>query len=401
MCSPFVSKNKVSVTSIHNIVDAVANPNTPWRTLKGLDIVCNEEGPLYVTGNASVIFTAFHNGQKKILKCYTSHNPYLRAIYGKEFRPAELCVSDIAGRRFWVDCLLSDYIEGVTLHEKLCQKLSSEELQHLAESFDAMATVLLAEERAHGDIKPENIIVCPDGEFRPIDWDAAFVPALQGRQALETGTAAYQHPLRTTALFDKHIDDYSIAFLSTLLHAYAAVPDMAEYYRQHHQPQIHPREIYRSRLDYNYVRNILSGSTMQGDWLHTVMDMFAERCMPRQYHIARMLHDSSPQLFLLQRLFSVPETLPCYDEEQMEANVWHGLWGYSTDAGWAIAPLFDECNDPREGVLQVRLAEYKHLLRCNGEKIATVKASTKVKIRHGVISLSHSSQESPFKEIIL
>jgi predicted Ser/Thr protein kinase len=389
------------VTSIHDIVDAVANPYTPWRTLKELDIVCDNEGPLFITGNASVIFTAHHQGQKKILKCYTRHNPYLGAIYGKEFHPAELCVSDITGRRYWVDCLLTDYIEGVSLHEKLCQSLTPEELHHLAEAFDQMAAALLDNERAHGDIKPENIIVCPDGELRLVDWDAAFVPVLQGRQSLETGTAAYQHPLRTTALFDKHIDDYSIAFLSTLLHAYAAAPEMAEYYRQHHQPQIHPREIYRSRLNYNCVRNILRGTAEQGDWLHTVTGMFAERCMPRQYHIARMLRDSSPQLFLLKRLFDMPEILDSYDEEQIEANVWHGLWGYSTDAGWVVAPLFDECNDPREGILQVRLAEHKHLLRCNGERIATVKATDKVRIQHGVISLHHSSGEPPFEEIIL
>ncbi len=389
------------MTNIHNIVYAVANPYTHWRTLKELDIVRSEEGPHFVTGNASVVFTAFHNGRKKILKCYTRHNPYLGAIYGKEFHPTELCVSDITGRRFWIDCLLTDYIEGVTLHERLCQELSAEELKHLAEAFDRMAAALLHNERAHGDIKPENIIVCPDGELRAIDWDAAFVPALQGRPAIETGTVSYQHPLRTTALFDKHIDDYSIAFLSTLLHAYATVPEMAEYYRQYHQPQIHPREIYHSRIGYNYVRNVQSGEHCPGDWWHKVLDMFAARCMPRQYHIARMLRDSSPQLFLLQRIFSAPATLPTYDKEQMEANVWHGLWGYSTDAGWAIAPLFDECNDPREGVLQVRLAEYKHLLRCNGERIATVSASTKVKIRKGVIYLSHSSQEPPFKEIIL
>jgi hypothetical protein len=176
---------------------------------------------------------------------------------------------------------------------------------------------------------------------------------------------------------------------------------MAKYYRQHHQPQIHPRQIYRSRLGYNYVRNITSGTAEQDDWLHTVLNMFAEHCMPRQYHIARMLRDSSPQLFLLKRLFDIPEILTSYDEAQIAANVWHGLWGYSTDAGWVIAPLFDECNDPKGGVLQVRLADYKHLLRCNGEKIATVKASDKVKIHHGVISLHHSSEESPFKEIIL
>ena len=87
-----------------------------------------------------------------------------------------------------------------------------------------MAVGLLDREYAHGDLKPENIIVTPDGDMRAIDWDAAFTPELAGNPAPETGTAAYQHPLRTNELFDKHIDDYSIAMLSTMLHAAASTP---------------------------------------------------------------------------------------------------------------------------------------------------------------------------------
>ena len=387
--------------SIANIVDAVANHYTPWRTLRRMEVVCIDGRPKYITGNASVIFTLTIQGQKKILKCYTRHNPHLKSIYGDKFLPAELCVSDIMGRRHWVDCLLTDYIEGVTLHETLCQRLTSEELQNLATAFDTMAIELLEKEHAHGDIKPENIIVCPDGVMRAIDWDAAFVPALSGNKALEIGTAAYQHPMRSIELYDKHIDDYSIAYISTMLHAYAAMPERAEYYRQHHQPQLHPRDIYRTRLNYNYVRNTSGDSNGKADWLAQVMDMFASRCMARQYHIARMLRDNTPQLFSLKRIFTHIETLSTYDPDQMEANVWHGLWGYSSDKGWVIEPLFDECYDPKEGVLQVRLAEYKHLLRSNGEIFATAPASTKIKIRHGVATFTACDQPQPYEEIIL
>ena len=381
--------------SIANIVSAVANPYTPWRTLGRVDVVSDAGIPVYFTGNASVIFTVMWQERKRVLKCYTRHNPYLKEIYGKEFFPAELCVSDIMGRRYWIDCLLVDYIEGVTLHEKLCQPLTSAELQSLATAFDTMACRLLEKEYAHGDLKPENIIVGPDGTMRAIDWDAAFVPSFKGRVAQEIGTAAYQHPLRNTELFDKHIDDYSIAYLSTMLHAYAAQPDMAQYYVVNHHPQQHPRDIYRTRLSYRYVGQ----PSAKADWLDAVLDMFSVRCMARQYHIARMLRDNTPQLFSLKRLFTPLQTLPT--TEDMEANVWHGLWGYSTAKGWIIEPLFDECYDPRDGALQVRLGEYKHLLRCNGEIIVTTAASTRIKIRHSVVYLTAHNEDKPYKEIIL
>ena len=381
--------------SIANIVSAVANPYTPWRTLGGIDVVYNGDMPLYFTGNASVIFTVFWQGQKKVLKCYTRRNPYLKAIYGKRFLAGELCVSDIMGRRHWVDCLLSDYIEGVTLHEKLCQSLTHTELSAIATAFDLMACNLLEQEFAHGDLKPENIIVCPDGQMKAIDWDAAFVPALSGNKAQETGTTAYQHPLRNMELYDKHIDDYSIAYLSTILHAYAANPDMAKFYQQNHHPQQHPRDIYRTRLNYKHI----SSASTTPDWLDTILDMFAARGMARQYHVARMLRDSAPQLFSLRRIFTPLDTIPATND--MEANVWHGLWGYSNDKGWVIEPLFDECYDPRDGVLQVRLGQYKHLLKYNGEIITTTAASTKIKIRHSVAYLTLPNEDKPFSEIIL
>ena len=383
------------VTSIANIVSAVANPYTPWRTLDGITVVYEKDMPLYFTGNSSVIFTAFWQGQKKVLKCYTRHNPHLKAIYGSKFLPAELCVCDIMGRRHWVDCLLTDYIEGVTLHEKLCQNPTPDELKSLAISFDLMARDLLGKELAHGDLKPENIIVCANGEMQAIDWDAAFVPALSGNTAQETGTAAYQHPMRDSKLYDKHIDDYSIAYLSTMLHAYATQPEMAQYYSLHQHPQQHPRDIYRKRRYYRCIND----SPSAPDWLDSVLDLFASRCMTRQYHVARMLRDDIPQLFLFQRIFTPIETTPPTDN--MEADVWHGLWGYNNEKGWVIEPLFDECYDPMYGVLLVRLGEYKHLLKSDGEIIITTAASTKIKIRHSVAYLIAPNENKPFKEIIL
>lgn len=52
-----------------------------------------------------------------------------------------------------------------------------------------------------------------------------FLPVFAGEKSPELGTAAYQHPGRTAEDFDASIDDYSIATISTTLHALALEPD--------------------------------------------------------------------------------------------------------------------------------------------------------------------------------
>ena len=379
------------VTSINDIVDALASPYTQWRTLRDVEVVCRDGMPEYFTGNASVILRIKLKGADKILKCYTRRNPNLQAIYGKDFHPAELGVSNILGQRHWVDCLVTDYIEGVTLHEMLCKPLSQDDLQELATAFDRFAADLLTKEYAHGDLKPENIIVCDDGTMRAIDWDAAYIPSLNGIRALETGTAAYQHPLRTTELYDKHIDDYSIAFISTLLHIYATEPAQAEYYRQHNEPQVHPRQITQTKPNYNFVHHLHLGAKPELNWLDATLDLFASRCMARQYRIARLLRDNTPQLFSLKRLFLLPPTT--HSSHSIEANVLHGLWGYSTDGKWVIAPYYDECNDPKEELLQVRLGNYQHLLSLEGKRLLTLPATARVRIREYNVIITQDGKE--------
>lgn len=379
------------MTSINDIVDALSNPYTPWRTLRGVEVVCRDDMPEFFTGNASVIFRVRHEGKLKLLKCYLRHNPHLQTIYGAEFHPSEIGVSNIFGQRHWIDCLLTDYINGTTLHEALCSPLTANQLREIAERFDRFATDLLEKEYAHGDLKPENIILCDDGTVRAIDWDAAYYPSLQGRRATETGTAAYQHPMRTTELYDKHIDDYSIAFISTLLHIYASDEEQAEYYRQHHEPQVHPREITQSRQNYNFVHRLHIGTEPERNWLDNALDYFSSKCMARQYCIARLLRDNTPQLFSLQRLFSLKTTSTRH--HAMEADVMHGLWGYSADGEWVIAPYYDECNDPKDEILQVRLGNYKHLLSLEGKCLFSAPATTKIKIRGDEIIIRNERGE--------
>ena len=54
-----------------------------------------------------------------------------------------------------------------------------------------MAAALTADDWAHGDLKPENIVADNRGRLHLIDFDAMFLPAFAGRHSPELGTAAY------------------------------------------------------------------------------------------------------------------------------------------------------------------------------------------------------------------
>lgn len=152
--------------SIADIVDTLANDFPSWRTLSDVRPHLRDGRPIYVTGNAAVTFFVRHKGREKILKCYTRDNPHLATIYGDAFRPRELRVFNMMNRSDFVDCLLTDRIEGITLDRAVCTA-TSDGLAALADAFDRMAVGLLDREYAHGDLKPENIIVTPDGDMPP------------------------------------------------------------------------------------------------------------------------------------------------------------------------------------------------------------------------------------------
>ena len=235
---------------ITDIVDAVSAPYTVWRTLRGIEPLCHNGRATFVTGNAAVTFTVMHEGRKKILKCYTRSNPYLREIYGSKYYPKELCVIAPTGSQMWVDCLLYDYIEGISLDEAICAARDCHDIALLARAFDTMACHILADSASHGDLKPENIIVTPSMEMIPIDYDSAFTPSLAGKPATEVGTAGYQHPARDTRFFDKHLDDYSIAIISTLLHIAATDFSIVERFRDTHENPLQPRDIIAGKCPY-------------------------------------------------------------------------------------------------------------------------------------------------------
>lgn len=370
--------------SIADIVDAVAFPFSVWRTLGGLTAEMHDGRPVYVAGNAAVSFRVTYRGERKMLKCYTRTNENLKAIYGAAYRAKELCVIDMVGRHHWVDCLLMDYVEGRTLDEAICAAATEEEFVALAAGFDRMACELLAQERAHGDLKPENIIVRDDGAMVAIDWDNAFVPSFAGRRSPEIGTAAYQHPVRTAEMFDKHVDDYSIAFISTLLHLMAVDESAAEHYRQLHEPKFLPSEL------------INSNGWLPTSALAEVLEMFARRGMAWEYRVAQMLSSATPYLSDLKRVMDFSQlTFKCDTEDVSLEYGPHGWWGCKSGEEWIIPPLYSGGFEPTEGMALLELGAYRHFISLeSGRVVASFDRATNVgPLRNGLTKIRRADGE--------
>ena len=370
--------------SIADIVDAVAFPFSVWRTLGGLTAEMHDGRPVYVAGNAAVSFRVAYCGERKMLKCYTRTNENLKTIYGAAYRAKELCVIDMVGRHHWVDCLLMDYVEGRTLDEAICAATTEEEFVALAAGFDRMACELLASERAHGDLKPENIIVRDDGAMVAIDWDNAFVPSFAGRRSPEIGTAAYQHPARTAEMFDKHVDDYSIAFISTLLHLMAMDESAAEHYRQLHEPKFMPSEF------------INPNGWQATSKLADVLDIFARRGMAWEYRVAQMLSSATPYLSDLKRVMDFSQlTFKCDAEAVSLEYGPHGWWGCKSGEEWIIPPLYSGGFEPTEGMALLELGAYRHFISLeSGRVVASFDRATNVgSLRNGLIKIRNANGE--------
>ena len=113
-----------------------------------------------------------------------------------------------------------DWIDGETMESYIAENyLDNYTMAMLCYRFCKMATWLRSQPFAHGDIKPDNIMVRPDGSLTLIDYDGMFVPAMKGQKSPTIGTKDFSHPLRTVDDFDETIDDFALASIALSLKA--------------------------------------------------------------------------------------------------------------------------------------------------------------------------------------
>ena len=104
-----------------------------------------------------------------------------------------------------------DWVEGLTLDKYIRKHINDKtKLRSLADNFRQLAIWLLSQPFAHGDLKPDNILVKEDGSLVLVDYDGMFVPAMEGQKARELGSPDFRNPVRTETDFDKDIDTFPI-----------------------------------------------------------------------------------------------------------------------------------------------------------------------------------------------
>ena len=226
---------------ISEYIESIKNSEDNFNELTNLRPVYDEAGEIVMSsGNFAVVFKMKDESSGKLyaVKCFlkeqegrdiayqqiTDELEYVSSNYlcSIKYLQKELFVDSTVSSDTEFPVLLMDWVEGVTLDKYVHQHISDKyALQLITYQFCRMAAWLMSQPFAHGDLKPDNILVTEDGALVLVDYDGMYVPAMQGQKARELGSPDYRHPLRTEDCFNEHIDDFPLALIGMSLKAIA------------------------------------------------------------------------------------------------------------------------------------------------------------------------------------
>ena len=235
---------------ISEYIESVKLAEDNFDELSYLRPVLDAEGlPVMSSGNFAVVFKmkderdgklyavrCFHRDQEGRAESYRLIEEELRDVespYLVSFRymDKELFVDSSQTDETEFPVLLMDWVEGITLDKYLRENLDDQyALEMLAYRFSQLAQWLIPQPFAHGDLKPDNILVREDGTLVLVDYDGMYVPAMKGQKARELGSPDFRHPLRTEDDFDEHIDDFPLVSILLSLKAISINPKWLEEY---------------------------------------------------------------------------------------------------------------------------------------------------------------------------
>ena len=223
---------------ISEYVKAIQDAGDNLEQLAHLAPVQDDHGEPYRSSGAFAVVFKMQDkrtGKYYALKCFTEEqegradayrqiadeldmvdSPYITSV---KYMEKELFVdSQCEEDEFPV--LLMDWVDGETMEAYIAANYRNQSaISMLSYRFGKMAAWLRTQPFSHGDIKPDNIIVRPDGSLTLVDYDGMFVPSMKGSQSPTIGTRDFCHPLRTVDDFDETIDDFSLASIALSLKA--------------------------------------------------------------------------------------------------------------------------------------------------------------------------------------
>ena len=193
---------------ISEYVEAIKMAEDNFDELSYLRPVLDDMGqPVMSSGNFAVVFKmkderdgklyavrCFHRDQEGREESYRLIEKELKDVespYLVSFRyiDKELFVDSNQTDVTEFPVLLMDWVEGITLDKYLRENLDDQyALEMLAYRFSLLAQWLIPQPFAHGDLKPDNILVREDGTLVLVDYDGMYVPAMKGQKASDEGT---------------------------------------------------------------------------------------------------------------------------------------------------------------------------------------------------------------------
>ena len=234
---------------ISEYVRAIQDASNNLDKLAHLVPVLDDHGEPYRSSGAfAVVFKMKdeQTGKYYALKCFTEEQEGRAEAYRQiadelEFVDSSYITSvKYLDKEIFVDSsceedefpvLLMDWIDGETMENYIAENYQDNyAMAMLCYRFCKMAAWLRSQPFAHGDIKPDNIMVRPDGNLTLVDYDGMFVPAMKGQKSPTIGTKDFSHPLRTVDDFNETIDDFALASIALSLKAISLRPSLLDEY---------------------------------------------------------------------------------------------------------------------------------------------------------------------------
>ena len=234
---------------ISEYVKAIQDAGDNLEQLAYLTPVLDDHGEPYRSSGAFAVVFKMQDkstGKYYALKCFTEEqqgradayrqiadeldmfdSPYITSV---KYMEKELFV-DSQCEEDEFPILLMDWVDGETMEAYIAANYRNQSaMSMLCYRFGKMAAWLRTQSFSHGDIKPDNIIVRPDGSLALVDYDGMFVPSMKGSQSPTVGTKDFCHPLRTVDDFDETIDDFSLASIALSLKAISMKSTLLDIY---------------------------------------------------------------------------------------------------------------------------------------------------------------------------
>lgn len=272
-------------------VEAIRNAEDNFDKLSHLrPVMDNHDEPYRSVGGFAVVFKMkdVDTGREYAIKCFhqdqdnrahayeeiskelrNNRSPYLMEV---NYLPKELFVDTNISNETEFPVLQMDWVDGETMETYIASHYrDTAAIKDLYKKICDLALWLRTKPFAHGDIKPDNIMIKPDGSLILVDYDGMYVKALSGMLSPTTGTKGFSHPLRTGNDFDENIDDFALASMSISLLAMSEDGNLFKDFSS-------PDRLLFSHEDYQdfYNSNVYNKLKLLGGLFPKLLDLFGE-----------------------------------------------------------------------------------------------------------------------------